>query len=57
MDKIKVISQTVKADAENNIRIVCSMSDGSMYECDRDGTNWYQLSLSDEELTKKFNER
>ncbi len=40
----------------NGVKIECRMSDGSLWNCDFDGTNWRKSLLSIDELTKRFHE-
>lgn len=53
---VKVINSWFHATGDGNIRIFCGMSDYSTWSCNLDGENWREEKMSDEDLTKKFNQ-
>lgn len=60
-DLIRVVSITKIAEYDTNgflaTALHCSMSDGSIWKCTAEGTNWQMVSPSPEHLTKMFHKK
>lgn len=53
----KVIHKILQCDTDGKLFFHCYMEDGTGWTCDIEGNNWSKIELSEEELTKKFNEQ
>lgn len=55
MSKIRITSSHEIADAEGDVRILCTMSDGSKWSCDLELKKWRKEIPTSDELTESFN--
>lgn len=51
---IKVSTSIITFGSDNVHYLLCNMTDGSMYRCKIDGTEWEKITPSLDELTEKF---
>ncbi len=55
-EKITIISKFIQSRDEE-VFLLCNMSDGSQWQCDMQGKNWKKVIVSDNELNDLFNSR
>ncbi len=54
---ITVLTTQWRIGNDNSVRVVCDMSDGSIWSCNKAGDDWKEEKPSYDTLTIKFNGR